>query len=299
MSKRFFTILNGSAGGGRCKPRAEQALKELRGAGLEFDVHLTERIGHATEIAERAYADGERQFLSIGGDGTSFEIVNGLFKNGTPEEVSLGILPLGTGNSFLRDFNIESVDDAMEALKSNRTQSIDVVHAEHAEGSLHFINTMGIGFVAKVGELTNKHFKALGAGGYVAAVLASVVTLDYPADAIKLGGGSSIDSEPATLLSFSNSKYTGGAMKMAPSASVQDGRLDVIRVGKLGRMGLVTTFPKIFAGTHTRHPLIDEFQTNRVDFVDARKQPVLIDGELMHLKLRSLSVLPNALRVFA
>ena len=299
MKRSFFTILNGTAGGGRCRSRADVALADLEKSGHSLDVHLTENPGHATELASQAYAEGHRNFLSVGGDGTSFEIVNGLFARDVPESVRLGILPLGTGNSFMRDFGIESSDDALAAIKKGETHRIDVIRAVHRDGTLYYINTMGIGFVAKAGALTNERFKPLGAGGYVAAVLTSVVTLDYPIDALKINGISEIDRRPAAMISFSNSKYTGGAMKMAPSADVQDGKLDVVRVGKLPRLAFVATFPKIFAGTHIRHPLIEETQARRVDFVEEYEQPLLVDGELMHLAMRHLEVLPSALQVYA
>ena len=295
----FFAILNGAAGGGRCRSRADVALQELRAAGVDAEVHLTTGPGHATDLAADAYQKGQRNFLSIGGDGTAFEVVNGLFANGTPNDVRLGMLPLGTGNSFLRDFGIEGPVGASEAITAGSTKPVDVICAEHADGTLHYINTMGIGFVAKVGALTNERLKPLGTAGYVAAVLASVATLEYPVDPIAVDGKSEVDRRPAAFLSFSNSKFTGGAMKIAPEADVRDGKLDIIRVGQLTRLPFFSVFPKIFTGSHVDHPLIEQTQANEVDFVEQKEQPVLIDGELFHLALKKLSVLPSAIEVYA
>ncbi len=299
MTRSFFTIVNGAAGGGRCLARADGALAALEQAGITLDVHFTEGPRHAIELASDAYQDGHRSFLSVGGDGTSFEIVNGVFQHGTPERVHLAMLPLGTGNSFLRDFGITSEEAAREAIVRGTAHPVDAVALKHTGGTLHFINTMGIGFVARVGALTNEKFKALGTGGYVAAVVTSVAQLQYPLDPLIIDEASEPDSRPAVFLSFSNSQYTGGAMHIAPSARVNDGKFDIIRVGKLGRAGLLTAFPKIFAGTHVEHPLVEQTQATKVQFTDSREQDVLMDGEFRRLSLQSLQVVPHALEVIA
>ncbi|MEZ4286710.1 MAG: YegS/Rv2252/BmrU family lipid kinase [Polyangiales bacterium] len=299
MTKSFYAIVNGAAGSGRCRSRADQALAKLREQGFELDVHVTGAPGHATGLAIDAYNEGHREFLVVGGDGTSFEVLNGLFESGTPADVKLAMLPLGTGNSFLRDFGIGDSEDAINAILGGETRTIDVIRVEHSNGALHYMNTLGVGFVAKAGEPTNRRFKPLGPAGYVAAVVSSVVTLDYPVHEIRLDGSPEVDARPNALLSFSNSQYTGGAMKMAPTADVSDGKLDIVRVGKLSRADLLKTFPKIFAGRHTEHPDVDERKAVRVDFQNEHDEPVLIDGELRHLCLRSLNVVPRCIEVYA
>lgn len=298
MTKRFFAIVNGAAGGGRCRSRFDKFLRRLTDAGFTIDVKLTEGPGHATELAHEAYERGERRFLAVGGDGTSYEVVNGLFPRDPADgPVELGMLPLGTGNSFLRDFGITTEQDALEALLHGRTRAVDVIRCEHAEGTLHYINLLGLGFTARAGALTNEKFKPLGPLGYVAAVLVSVARLEHPVDPIRVDGAAEIDERPAAFLCFSNSRYTGGTMMMAPRADVSDGALDIIRVGALSRAELVAQFPRIFNGTHVDHPLVEQRTAKRVDFVHERLQDCMIDGEILKLSLRSLEVLPGALQV--
>ena len=101
------------------------------------------------------------------------------------------------------------------------------------------------------------------------------------------------------LTSFSNSQFTGGAMKMAPDADVADGLLDVVRAGKLSRGGLTAAFGKIFKGTHVELDTVWTRQVERVELVDAVRQPVLIDGDLFHLTPLSVEVVPSSLRFIA
>ena len=108
-----------------------------------------------------------------------------------------------------------------------------------------------------------------------------------------------LDQRENTFVSFSNSRYTGGAMMMAPVADVSDGALDVVRVNRLSRLDLITTFPKIFTGTFIEHPAVEQARANAVRFGNVGKLDVLVDGEQLRLELQSLDVLPSALEVLA
>src|SRR3979490_1107130 len=102
---RFFAIVNPAAGGGRSAKLAGPALARLREKGLKIDVIASTGRGHAVQLAREAYEQGYRRFLAVGGDGTAHEILNGVFAGrSTVQRIALGFLPLGTGNSFLRDF---------------------------------------------------------------------------------------------------------------------------------------------------------------------------------------------------
>ena len=292
-----YVIVNGAAGGGRCAERCESALAALQADGLTLEVVQTERPGHATELARAAFAAGHRRFIAVGGDGTTFEVINGLLPEAEGEHVELGLLPLGTGNSFLRDYSVLSPEQALEALRKWEPRPVDVVRAEHEGGVFHYLNLIGLGFTARVGDLTNRRFKALGPAGYVAAVVLSVVGLEHTTDPLRLDDADYPDARPAVFLVFSNSRYTGGAMMMAPRADASDGLLDVIRVGAIGRGALLKTFPKIFQGRHVEHPMVEEQRAKRVEFLEPREQPVMVDGEIMHLALKSLEVRPGALSV--
>lgn len=294
----FYTIVNGAAGGGRARTLAEPVLRDLGKRGIVGEIVYTERPQHATELARKAYEDGHRRFLAVGGDGTSFEIVNGLFPAAKAGEVTLAMLPLGTGNSFLKDFGIKNAADAIRAIERDRAVPCDVVRAEHDAGSLHYINLLSVGFSARAGAMTNQRFKPFGAAGYVMAVLSCLARLEYDDSKVCLDDGAP-DTRPSALLSFSNSRFTAGAMMMAPHADVSDGQVDVIRVGRLGRARFLSTFPRIFRGTHVTARDIEETRAKRVDFVDSALRDVMIDGEILRLRLASLEVMPAALKVIA
>ena len=113
MSNTFFAVVNPAAGGGRCRKLVAPALERLRAGGIKLEAVETDAPGQGAGLTRDAYARGFRKFIAVGGDGTAYEIVNGLFPGAEPgERLTLGFLPLGTGNSFLRDFTDRGVEYA-------------------------------------------------------------------------------------------------------------------------------------------------------------------------------------------
>jgi diacylglycerol kinase (ATP) len=296
VTARFLAIVNPAAGGGRCGPLADAALERVRGAGIELDVARTNRAGEAIALARSAYQRGVRQFLAVGGDGTAFEIVNGLFpealSNGRP---SLGFLPLGTGNSFLKDFTARGVEHTIEALKNARRRACDVIRLRHSAGDLYYLNLLSLGFPADVGALVNRRFKSWGQFGYIAGVFVRLAGLAHSSFPHRLGESGEWDRRPALLLSFNNSKFTGGNMMIAPRAEATDGQIEYVRWGPIGRLGLVRMLPRLFTGTHINDPRASRCGAERIELQIDRPVNVMIDGEIMRLECRSLEILPSAL----
>lgn len=296
---RYFAIVNPAAGGGRCGKKANAALDRLRAAGLEIEAHFTSGPGEGSTLAAKAWDDGWRRFLAVGGDGTSYEIINGLFPDKVGDETPvIAMLPLGTGNSFLRDFQITDEVAALSAIQRGRTRRCDVVKAVHDDGELHFINLLSVGFSAEAGELTNRRFKPLGPAGYVAAVLITAARFSSQVFPVRVDDGEP-DARPCVLLSFSNSRYTAGTMMMAPHADAGDGELDVIRIGEMPKLRFVRSFPSIFAGKHVERPEVEEGRARRVDLDLPGPVDVMVDGEVQKLRLKRLEVIPSALEVVA
>ena len=256
MKPRFLAIVNPAAGGGRCGRLAPAALERVRAAGIDLDVAHTSRPGEATALARSAYAQGTRNFLAVGGDGTSYEIINGLFPEAaTGGRVALGFLPLGTGNSFLRDFTSRGVEHTIEALKEGRRRACDVIRVRHSEGELYFSNLLSLGFPADVGELTNRRFKRWGELGYILGVFTRLAGISHAAFPHRLEGSGEWDRRSCLFLTFSNSKFTGGKMMIAPKADATDGFIEYVRWSPVGRLKLIGLFPRLFTGTHIDHPL--------------------------------------------
>jgi diacylglycerol kinase (ATP) len=310
VNETFLAIINPAAGGGRCGERVGSALDRLRAAGVALETAETRAAGEATKIARAAYGHGYRKFLAVGGDGTSYEIVNGLFPDslaagaGTPENAvaTLGFLPLGTGNSFLRDFadgvsGKSGLEHAMQALEARRSRPCDVFRLTHKDGAIYYTNLLSVGFAADVAALRHRRFLALGQFGYLLSIFSCLARLDRRPFPVRFDGQQEFDSRRCLFLTFNNSKFTGGTMMIAPDAVIDDGLIEYVRWGPIGRLGLIWNLATLYDGTHTRHPLAERQAVRRVEFELDRPVDVMVDGEVLALECRAIEVLPAALRV--
>jgi diacylglycerol kinase (ATP) len=295
---KYLAIINPAAGGGRSRKLLGPVLERLRAARIEVEVRETSASGHAADLAREAWREGHRKFISVGGDGTSYEIVNGLFPLADRSEPpTLGFLPLGTGNSFLRDFSDQGVEYAMESLIAGRARKCDVLRLRHKEGVLHYINILSIGFSADVATLRMRRFSAWGELGYQASIFVCLTRFRRRPFPLSADGEPQIDRRPCLFLTFNNSKYTGGTMMIAPTAETDDGLIEFVRWGPIGRIGLIRNLPRLYDGTHIQHPLAEVRKVQRVDFHLDAPVDAMIDGEVRTLECQTLDVLPGVLNV--
>jgi diacylglycerol kinase (ATP) len=327
VNETFLAIINPAAGGGRCGERVGAALDRLRTAGVALETAETTAMGHATQIAREAYGRGYRKFLAVGGDGTSYEIVNGLFPEsgsqegrsqesrsqvlglgsqeipGKEEQIpTLGFLPLGTGNSFLRDFEdgasgMRGLEHAMQALEARRSRPCDVMRLTHKDGAIYYTNLLSVGFTADVAALRHRRFLGLGQLGYLLSIFLCLARLDRRPFPVRVEGQGEFDSRRCLFLTFNNSKFTGGTMMIAPDAVTDDGLIEYVRWGPIGRLGLIRNLATLYDGTHTRHPMAERQAVRRVEFQLDGPVDVMVDGEVLTLECRAIDVLPSALRV--
>jgi YegS/Rv2252/BmrU family lipid kinase len=295
-----LAIVNPAAGAGRSLEMLTPALDRLLAGGVVVDVAETRRAGDGTRIAREAYAWGRRNFIAVGGDGTSYEVVNGLFPEASEgERPTLGFLPLGTGNSFLRDFSDHGVEHAIEALLAGRTQACDVLRLRYRGGVLHYINLLSVGFPADVANLRARRFRGWGEMGYFISILLGLARLHRRPFPVRVDGEKEFDRRRCLFLTFNNSKYTGGTMMIAPQAEVNSGLIEYVRWGVIGRLGLIRNLPKLYDGTHIEHPLAERKAVQRVEFDLDAPVDLMVDGEVMTLYCEALDVLPGALDVVA
>ena len=296
-SSTFLAVVNPAAGGGRCRKLVGPALDRLRAGGISLKMVETSAPGQAISLVRDAYVQGYRKFIAVGGDGTSYEVVNGLFPSEIGEPATLGFLPLGTGNSFLRDFSDRGVEFAIEALLARHSSPCDVLRLTHRTGVLHYINLLSIGFSADVATLRARRFSGWGEIGYQSSIFICLARFRRRPFPLRVDGEPELDRRPCLFLTFSNSKFTGGTMMIAPKAEVSDGLIEYVRWGPIGRLGLIRNLPTLYDGTHINHPLAERRPAKRIDFELDTPVDVMVDGEVLTLYCQSLDVLPAALNV--
>jgi len=299
VNEKFIAIVNPAAGGGRSAKLAGAELARLKTKGLRVDVIASTGPGHIAELAGEAYAQGYRRFLAVGGDGTAHEIVNGVFSHQkTTQRIELGFLPLGTGNSFLRDFSEGGVGDSLDALENGRKRRVDLLRLIHATGTIYSLNLLSVGFTADVGAITNRIFKSFGDLGYLLGVFVKVAQLNRRGFKMRVDDELDWDERRCLFLTFNNSKYTGGTMLIAPQADPSDGYIEYVRWGPIGRLGLLKMLPRLYDGTHINHPLASHRPVKRVEFALDGPVDVMVDGEIVTVDCKTLEILPGVLDVY-
>ena len=238
-------IINPISGGARHKAaaaKAELARAVVDAHGDRSDVFLTERVGHARELARAALERGTRLVIAWGGDGTISEVASALVFG----EVPFGIVPAGSGNGLSRELGVarrpeRAIADALAAEPR-------LMDAGEIEGR-YFVNTAGIGFDAHIASrfatATRRGF--LGYAGITARALTSYVPQTYRISS----GGTRIDAR-AVLVTIANSAQFGNGALIAPGARVDDGELDLVVVQERSRFRTVCSLPRLFNGTLAR-----------------------------------------------
>jgi diacylglycerol kinase (ATP) len=295
---KTLLVVNPAAGHGRGKKVFERLEPRLRTDFPGLEVRFSEYAGHAIEIGREAARAGYDRILCLGGDGTPYEVINGLYADGRPaRRPEIGQIPAGTGNSFLRDFDITTPDGALDAILAGRHRKVDLVeftYREDRDGAStvrrYSLNIIGVGLIADILQLTNERLKFMGSAGYSVAVLLRLIR--GMSNRITIGADGRKLEVVNSALVLSNSKYTGGKMKIAPPADASDGRVDIILFNGVNRREIVAIFSGVFSGKHLTHPKVETIQAASISIESDPPLRLMVDGELIGFTPLRLKVLP-------
>lgn len=290
----MLIIANPSAGHGRGARVLSEVEAYLADRNIVHQSAVSSRPGQVTEIAAQAAVRGHSPLVLVGGDGTLFEAVNGMARAG--RFLPVAQIPVGTGNSFIKDLGIESVADGLRALTQGRRRVVDLGRLRCSAGEYYFVNLVGAGFVADVAARAVS-FKLFGAFAYTIGVLLQLVVLRPVPCRLNVDGEQSV--RDALFVEVCNSRKTGGQMIMAPSAEVDDGLFDVVVARAMSRRTLLKLFPRIFTGEHVRDPHVETFRCSRISVSFDRPQRVTPDGEILGRTPLEIEIVPHALEVFS
>jgi diacylglycerol kinase (ATP) len=267
--------------------------------GLSFDLAETERAGHASGIVAARGAAYDA-VLVAGGDGTLHEAIQSF----DLERHRLAVLPWGTGNDFawLHGFSADPRDVAAR-ISAGGERKVDLGEWEAAmtDGSTRrgrFHNSLGFGFEAVVNHESHRITKIKGPPLYLAALVKALRSFrSYPVRLEWDGGGHEGD---VALLALAIGKRVGGAFLLAPAAQSDDGLLDLVFAGRMGRARMLTLLPRTLDGSYVHDRIVRTHRTGAFSLTAPEGIPAYVDGEFIDVNLRSLSarVLPGALRTF-
>ena len=286
---KWFVIVNPVAGGGRGLDHFPQISKHLRDAYIRCEPVFTEHKFHATELTVTAVREGYRHIIVVGGDGTLHEVVNGLFIQQTvsPDEVTVSVVAVGTGNDWVRMFGIPShYSEAIRAIREGYTFLQDVGEVYYKESQFpqmrYMANVAGAGFDADVISCY-QHYKNKGRRGrhlYPLSILRSYFR--YRSTGVKVWVDDKlVHNDLLFSVAIGVCKYNGGGVQQLPEAVADDGLLDITLIRPVHWWHVVFRLKRFFNGSIYTIGHVGHYQGRNVRIESSPEMPVEVDGEIL------------------
>jgi len=302
--KKWLVILNPHAGSGRGKKDQAVLLKMLNKSGFEYELNVSEFPKHTIQLTIRAIEKGFRNLIVAGGDGTLNEAVNGIFTQTvcSPEEITIGMIPVGTGNDWIKTFGIPNeYNAAIQIIKNGDSMRQDVGRISFTENDLaktcYFANMAGFGFDAMVAEKTNrlKNKGRTGISLYLQALGSSF--LNYQTARTRIV----IDGQEINELIFSASigigKFNGGGMMQAPGAIPNNGQFQVTIIRKIGIFGILRNLAGLYSGAFIKDARVSTHKAIHILISSAQNIAGEADGEILGDNKFEISLFSQKLNV--
>lgn len=304
IQNRYLVIINPNAGKCRGGEDWEEISSLLKREGLHFDARFTGEKGHAIKLAAEGVNAGYRKIITVGGDGTMNEVLNGVFMNTVcyTTEISLGLIPVGTGNDWGKMYGIPSdYAGAIKIIRENRTMLQDVGLISYYEGKekkeRYFINTAGAGFESAVVKRTN-HQKERGHNGRLIYLYNLLITLfSYRNLKVSISADGVKKKARVFSINVGIGKFCGGGMRQTPGAIPDDGLLDVTVITGMGKLEIIRNLKILYNGKILEHPKIEGYRCSNFEVESDSVVYTDVDGELLGHTPATFSIIPLGIEI--
>ncbi|NLJ41305.1 MAG: diacylglycerol kinase family lipid kinase [Clostridiales bacterium] len=265
--------------------------KYCRDRGINFKIKKTSYKGHAIVLAQEASSLKSKYdaIISVGGDGTFLEIVNGLQNT----EIPLGIIPSGSGNDFVRSIGVpRDIEAALDIIVEKKTRIVDIGHFNN----IFFANVASVGFDAEIARDVGK-FRKLFPGGaaYYVAALTKFFTYKFKSTTLTIDGEK--HQFRILLAAIANGNYYGGGMKVNPQGDLNDGYLDIIVITAIPRYKVPLIMTQFVKGTYQKLPFVKTFRCKEISIESPDELIINADGEVFSDVPLAFNVEASALNV--
>ncbi len=306
-----FVIFNPASDGGRGEKRIARYLDLMKRHLPDFRHGVSPRGGGEADLTDEALRQGFTTLVAVGGDGTWSAVADRILASGR-RDLTLGILPSGTGNDFGRNLGLPRDDPeaAVRILARGHVRRVDAGrlsgasrHEERSEEPRehrHFLNVVGFGFDVGVVDEAKGARILRGELLYRAAALKQLFRFRGFEVTLEDGEGYRL-SRQTLMLTITNGSYFGGGFPMAPGASPDDGALHACSIGDAKPFRRLVLFDRVGRGRHEDAPEVRSHAASRFRLTFRRAPRFEIDGDLYAAQdtALALEVLPGALRVLA
>ncbi|PKG52005.1 diacylglycerol/lipid kinase family protein [Olleya sp. 1-3] len=300
--KTFFVIINPVSGNGKGK-KVWNSVKDKLSQHFNITSQFTNHSNHDIQITQDALNKGFRNFIIIGGDGTLNKFINGVFSQKTinPNQISFGVLAIGTGNDWIKTYKIpKNRHRALQAIIKGNTKTQDVgclTFLDLNNSKTYFLNLCGIGFDGLVVDLV-KNDRSFGKLTYIFGALKALFNFTYFDTKVTL------DSETKThkncmMIQLGICRYTGSGMQLTKQPDPNDGLLDVSIATNFTKCQIAKNIIGLFTGSILKHENITTLKTKHITLEFNAKKPLIqADGEPMATSNIKASILPQAITFY-
>ena len=307
IQSAWKVIVSSRSGGGKARHDWPEIANLLKAKSIEFIASITDHAYHAIELAREAVLSGFRKLLVVGGDGAVHEVLNGLYSQTevSPSEVTVGLIPVGSGNDWSRLHRIpadygRAVDLIAEAGVRTRLQDVACVHTlmDGKPYCRYMMNIGGLGFdsdVCRRFDIAKEHGHA-GDRQYLKSLLSGFLAY-RPLRFRVVVDGEEFYHGTAFSVALGIGQYCGGGMRQTPDAVPDDGLINVTVVGKLSKWKFLSKVPSLFKGDIYRHKEVRHTTGRRVEITAAPYSYMEVDGEPVGITPVRVEVIPAGVQV--
>lgn len=301
QAKPVCVVLNPASGGGAGARYRREIEHELNARGVQFDLVETPGPGTGVSLARERARRGAHVVVAAGGDGTVHDVVNGIMQAAPAGSCALGLVPVGTGNDFVKVVpGTRHRQAAYDTIARGHSERYDLGRVRWNGSEEYFINGMGTGIDVEVVRQLTQIPQLPGPLKYLLALLRAL--LRFRPVALRAQLDDQRLEQRVMIIAVGNGTCQGGGFYLAPDASPQDGVLDACVVDQLSLGGILRVLPRIMRGTQRGHPAVLMRTARTVRFEAADDRPLFfhLDGELREpsgLRTLEVDVLPGVLPV--
>ena len=252
--------------------------KYFKRYGIESTLITTDYNGHAKDVVKNESLTTFDSVCAMGGDGTLFEVLNGMLSKSVEDRIPISVIPNGTGNSFMKTVGATKQESAVKIIAENSSRKIDVMKASCGQKDFFSLNLIGWGMATDISVFAEK-LRVFGGQRYNIASFFEIIKNKRRVAKITIDGVER-ESDFAFIIAC-NTKYVGKDMKMAPNAIIDDGLIDLIIVKKASSLTLFSVFPKLFDGSHVDHDACEYVHCKSFSIDPVDKGRLNIDGEII------------------
>jgi sphingosine kinase len=255
-----------------------QIIPHLKTQKINFESFITEYPSHAKKKINTYDLNEIERIIVLGGDGTMHEVINGMLSRNDDKNIPIGLLPTGSGNSLIHDLNQLDIKNTLNTILTDRIQKVDLLKITTPNEELFSINMIGWGMVNDIGYQA-ENLRWMGPMRYnVSSIMQIFKYLPRKAN-IEIDG--ECYGANFAFIMICNTIHVGKGMKMAPKASLKDGKMDLIIIeNNFSRIKLLQMFPKLFNGSHINSKLVKYKKAKSFKLYPEVNEKLNIDGDM-------------------